>query len=106
MPRDLKEVISLLERDVASTIGESHRAVVASVAEDVRELAVTNEAEQVVADVQQYFHDARVDAVWPRCPRHARHPLWYRNGSWWCVEDGVAVARLGELEQMARADGG
>jgi hypothetical protein len=50
-----------------------------------------------VNDVQQYFHDTFVDTTWPACPRHPRHPLWYRAGSWWCVQDGVAVASLGEL---------
>ena len=101
MLRDLAEVIPLLERDVSSTVGESYRHVVASVADDVRELDIADRAEKLVGDVQQYFHDARVDPVWPRCPRHARHPLWYRGGAWWCVEDGEAVARLGEL---TRAD--
>jgi hypothetical protein len=97
MSGDLARVIPLLERDVTSTVGESYRHVVASVAEDVRELDVADQAEKVVVDVQQYLHDTRVDPVWPKCPRHAQHPLWYRRGAWWCVQDGVAVARLGEL---------
>ena len=97
MKRQLSEIVPLLERDVASTVGESYRPIVAGVAEDVQELDVADQGEKVVADVQQYLHDARVDPVWPKCPRHALHPLWYRNGNWWCVQDGVAVARLGEL---------
>ena len=101
MPPDLHQVISLLERDVSSTVGESYRHLVAGVAEDVQALDITDHAEKVVGDVQQYFHDTSVDKLWPQCPRHARHPLWYRNGSWWCVQDGVAVARLGELTRLA-----
>jgi hypothetical protein len=97
MLTDLAHVVVLLQRDVATTVGESYRHIVAGVAEDVRELDIPDRAEKVVGDVQQYFHDTRVDAVWPKCPRHDRHPLWYRNGAWWCVQDGVAVARLGEL---------
>ena len=32
--------------------------------------------DQVVGDVQQYFHDTFVDTTWPACPRHPlRHPL-------------------------------
>jgi hypothetical protein len=106
MPHNLTDVIPLLERDVASTVGESYRQIVASVAEDVQELDIAGQAEKVVADVQQYFHDTRVDAVWPKCPRHAQHPLWYRNGAWWCVQDGVAVARLGELTAPGRGGAG
>ncbi|HET7459384.1 MAG TPA: hypothetical protein VFJ74_17160 [Gemmatimonadaceae bacterium] len=90
-------MVRLLERDVAGTVGEAHRQVVASVADDVRELDIPDRAEKIVSDVQQYLQDTRVDPVWPPCPRHGRHPLWYRSGEWWCVEDGVAVAKLGEL---------
>ena len=101
MRRDLSEVIPLLERDVASTVGDAHRHIVAEVAADVGELAVADAGDKVVGDVQQHLQDERVDAAWPRCPRHGRHPLWYRGGAWWCVEDGVAVARLGELARAA-----
>ena len=101
MPTDLSDLVVLLERDVATTVGESYRHIIAGVAEDVRELDISDRAEKVVGDVQQYFHDTGVDAVWPKCPRHGQHPLWYRNGAWWCVQDGVAVARLGELPPTA-----
>jgi hypothetical protein len=97
MALDLAQVLPLLQRDVASTLGPTHRKLIEEVAADVRELDGPNNAEKVVNDVQQYFHDTFVDTVWPACPRHAKHPLWYSDGSWWCVEDGVAIARLGEL---------
>ena len=97
MSRELTTVIALLERDVSNTVGESYGQLIAGVAADVRQLDIADHAEKVVGDVQQYFHDTLVDPVWPKCPRHARHPLWYRSGSWWCVQDGVAVAELGKL---------
>jgi hypothetical protein len=53
--------------------------------------------QKVVDDVQQHLHDLRIDTTWPRCPRHLRHPLWFRDGWWWCECDTVAIARLGEL---------
>ena len=95
---DLAKVIALLERDASATLGQSYDKLIEDIAADVRELDVSDPGGKVVNDVQQYFQDTRVDAAWPACPRHARHPLWYRDGAWWCVEDGVAVARLGELD--------
>jgi hypothetical protein len=99
--RDLTQVLPLLQHDVAATLGHAHDKLIADIAADVRELHVAGEAEKVVNDVQQYFHDTSVDPTWPTCPRHGKHPLWYRDGSWWCVEDGVAVARLGQLTRSA-----
>lgn len=99
MSPDLAQVLPLLQRDVATTLGATHRQLIDGIAADVRELHVAGEAEKVVNDVQQYFHDTFVDTTWPACPRHAKHPLWYRDGAWWCVEDGVRIARLGELRK-------
>lgn len=99
MATNLKEVVPLLTRDVEATIGDGHRRVIEGVAADVQELEIDNKAEKVVNDVQQYVQDTLGDATWPACPRHAKHPLWYRGGAWWCVEDGVAVAKLGELRR-------
>jgi hypothetical protein len=101
MPSDLTQILPLLQRDVATTLGGAHRELIDSIAADVRELHVANESEKVVNDVQQYFHDTLGDSTWPACPRHAKHPLWYRDGAWWCVEDGAAVVRLGELKKRA-----
>ena len=99
MPPNLTQVLPLLQRDVAATLGPAHVQLIEDTAADVRELHVSGEAEKLVNDVQQYFHDTFVDTTWPACPRHAKHPLWYRDGSWWCVEDGAAVARLGQLKK-------
>lgn len=97
MPLDLSHVIPLLERDVANTLGASYVPLIDDTAADIRELEIADAGDKLVNDVQQYFHDTRIAPTWPACPRHARHPLWYRRGSWWCVEDGVGIAALGEL---------
>jgi hypothetical protein len=98
MSTDLAHVLPLLQRDVETTLGTQYRQLVADTAADVRELEVEGEGDKLVEDVQQYFHDTHVDTTWPACPRHKRHPLWYRDGAWWCAEDGVEIARLGELQ--------
>ena len=101
MTLNLAQVLPLLQRDVAATLGDAHRQLIEEIAADVRELNAAGGAEKVVNDVQQYFHDTQVDPTWPACPRHAKHPLWYRDGSWWCVEDGVPVTRLGALTKKS-----
>lgn len=97
MRPDLSQVLPLLKHDVSKTLGDSYDRLIDETAADIRELDIADGSVKLVNDVQQYFHDTRVDATWPTCPLHARHPLWYRDGAWWCVEDGVAVAPLGEL---------
>lgn len=99
MQPDLSQVIPLLKRDVSTTLGDAYDRLIDDTAADIRELNIPDRGEKLVNDVQQYFHDERVDPTWPTCPRHARHPLWYRGGSWWCVEDGVGVAPLGGLTE-------
>jgi hypothetical protein len=97
MQPDLTAVLPLLQRDVSATLGDAHRQLIEGIAADVQELNVGGQAEKLVNDVQQYFHDTFGNTTWPSCPRHPKHPLWYRNGSWWCVEDGIAIAKLGDL---------
>ena len=99
-PPDTERLLPLLERDVSRTVGDSYRYLVHDFADVARELDRDDIGEKVVEDVQQYFHDTFVDTTWPTCPRHSRHPLWYRDGAWWCGQDGVAVTRLGELGRM------
>jgi hypothetical protein len=53
--------------------------------------------EKVVEDVQQDILDQVIDTTWPHCPRHLQHPRWYHDGSWFCDQDGVAIAALGAL---------
>ena len=98
-----RDVLARLLRDVRATLPGDHLALVYDHARLVR--SHVDDAEwfewKVVEDVQQRFHDTFVDVAWPRCPRHYRHPLWYRDGFWCCERDGVAVARLGNLASLA-----
>ena len=100
MSPEVADVVRMLQRDVEATLGGAHRRLIEGVASDVEELDIDAKGEKIVNDVQQYFHDTAMSSTWPTCPRHARHPLWYRDGSWWCVEDGVVIARLGELANV------
>jgi hypothetical protein len=92
-----KELVARLERDVARTVGDAHRALVAETAAQVQQLDIDDRDAKIVDDVQQALHDTFVDTVWPACPRHPNNPLWYRDGAWWCERDAVVVAMLGEL---------
>ena len=93
-------VSDLLIRDAGATGRVMQDAAIVDIASHLR--AFVDDADvyvqKVVDDVQQYFHDTFIDTSWPRCPRHPNHPLWFRDGSWWCDRDEVAIAKLGELE--------
>lgn len=97
MDLSLDEALPLLHRDVERTLGAGYATLIDEVARDVRLLGPGDATAKTVNDVQQHFHDMHIDPTWPTCPRHERHPLWYRDGAWWCAQDGVPVARLGEL---------
>lgn len=93
----LARTAALLGRDVASTVGGAH---VGEVAAEVAALRADpyDDAETILVErVQQTFHDLHVDTTWPACPRHPNHPLWYRDGAWWCTQDGAPVVPLGHL---------
>jgi hypothetical protein len=90
-------VARLLERDVVMTVGEAHRDCVHRRAAEVRTLDLADPETKLVDDVQQILHDTHVDTTWPTCPRHNRHPLWYRDGSWWCEQLEERVFPLGAL---------
>ncbi|HEY0777645.1 MAG TPA: hypothetical protein VGD56_06735, partial [Gemmatirosa sp.] len=91
------EAAALLGHDVTRTVGVGYRDLVTRVAENLAAYGL-GDAEKLVEDVQQEFHDLYVDTTWPACPRHGRHPLWYHeDGWWWCEADSVALHRLGEL---------
>ena len=92
-------VVSLLRGDVEATIGPGYeRAVIAVAARRRRHGAVpTQYVRDVVDDVQQYFHDERVDTTWPACPHHPNHPLWFSDGWWRCDRIDAPIARLGML---------
>jgi hypothetical protein len=90
-------VIRLLERDVVATVGEAHRGCVHRRAAEVSTLDLADPEAKLVDDVQQILHDTHVDTTWPTCPHHSRHPLWYRDGGWWCEQLEERVFPLGAL---------
>ena len=96
---DEERVVRLLVQDLKTTIGTGHEALAAENASRLRQFIDEPDryVAQVVDDTQQNVHDSFIDTAWPRCPRHRRHPLWFRDNSWWCDEDRVRVANLGEL---------
>jgi len=105
LDQERDRIVQLLTSDVVTTVGGAHRAAVT--AEVPRALEFTESAaefaQKLADDVQQELHDTFVDTTWPACPRHRCHPLWYRDGAWWCEADGVALAPLGELSARQAA---
>jgi hypothetical protein len=100
--QDEADVTALLERDVASTLGDGHRELITISAKHARQFHAGRADYfcKVVEDVQQYFHDCRIDITWPACPNHPNHPMWFENGMW-CA-DGRPVAELGQLGNWLR----
>lgn len=96
---DEAEVVRRLTLDARATIGPGFETCIQRSASHARLFPRDRDSfiQYVVDDVQQYFHDTFVDTTWPSCPRHPNHPLWFRNGWWWCERDSEAIARLGEL---------
>lgn len=99
--------LSLLEQDIASTIGEAYRHEVGTLAENAGLFpSAEHFVEKVVEDVQQVFMDTFVDTTWPSCPRHPNHPLWFHDDAWYCDRDGVALAELGGLAAIGAGETG
>ena len=95
---DQDDVVQKLTRDLRATIGAGHDHLAVDNAIRVRQFIpdVDDYVAKVVGDTQQDMHDQFIDTDWPKCPRHS-HPLWFHLGAWWCEQDGVRVAALGEL---------
>ena len=79
-----------------ATLGTAHDRLVIDNAVRLRQFP-TQYIERVVEDTQQDVHYDFIHTTWPDCPRHGRHPLWLKDGSWWCEKDGIRVAALGAL---------
>jgi hypothetical protein len=97
---DQARVIELLCRDAEATMGTTgYEPAIRDHAARVRPFADDGAyyLEKVVEDFQQELHDTFVHTDWPRCPRHGSHPLWFRDGHWYCEQDGVPIAHLGAL---------
>ena len=105
MSSDFARIADLLEQDVVRTLGAVHRPLVRAAAQAVARLDIADPEEKLVEDVQQAVHDTFIDTTWPACARHGRHPLWYADGAWWCTQDRVVVAPLGELPGSSRPAG-
>jgi hypothetical protein len=101
---DQERVLRLLIHDLHATVGADHDRFALDNAVRLREFIddVASYIQCVVDDTQQDIHDEFVDTVWPKCPRHT-HPLWFRDGSWWCESDHICVAPLGDLESHRAA---
>jgi hypothetical protein len=102
---DQARVVQLLVTDLHATVGRDHDDLAQGNAVRLREFIEDPESyiRRVVDDTQQEIHDGFIDTVWPRCPRHP-HPLWFRDGSWWCERDEERVAPLGGLESKHAAN--
>jgi hypothetical protein len=75
--------LALLHQDVAATVGREFESAVEDCVRHARAFAASDDrdfVQGIVDDVQQLFHDTFVDTSWPQCPRHANHPLWFRDG--------------------------
>jgi len=96
------DVVRLLARDVARTLGVEQVPVVWYFADNARQLEIRHSEDKCIEDVQQYFQDTFVDTTWPACTRHPNRPLDYVDGAWCCPRDRAAVARFGELPHRSR----
>ena len=92
-------MVGLILQDVARTVGPGHESAVEEAAARMRLFSdgAADFEQRVVDDVQQNLHDTFADTTWPSCPHHPNHPLWYSEQWWRCEQNGIRVARLGEL---------
>ena len=99
---DEARVVSLLRRDAEATIGPGRDGRILEAAARRRRYVYVpaQYVGEVVDDVQQYFHDARIDTTWPACPHHPNHPLWFSDGWWRCERIEEPIARLGTLSGL------
>lgn len=96
---DHERVVQLLILDLDATVGVAHSHLAVANAIRLRyviEDDASRYIEAVVEATQQNIHDEFIDTAWPRCPLH-KHPMWFRDGAWWCESDGTRIAPLGEL---------
>src|ERR1044072_1109505 len=99
----IERVVVALKADVTATLGAAHDSAVDDCVD--RGLTFIDDDSRfmqwLVDEVQQYFHDTFVDTTWPACPRHPNHPMWFRDGAWWCGEERVTT--LGALSGTSAA---
>ena len=112
---DTARIVQLLLHDALPTLGERARAEVLRLAASYEALArewMDNgeslpDAQRafesaVVNGLQEAAHDLFWDTMWPACPLHARHPLWYDESQqvWHCKEDAAVTTPLGRLADL------
>ena len=94
------EAVNLLLRDIEVTLGDGYEELVRTRAAELLTFLEdpAGYIDRLVQDIQQHFHDCRVDTVWPRCPLHSSHPLWLHDEHWVCEREKAVIARLGSLK--------
>ena len=95
------DVVERLTRDLRSSGWSSYVHWVQGFADNPREYIddPSYYVDRVVEDVQNFILDDVI--TWPVCPHHPQHPLWYHDGSWFCEQERLLVAPLGELPPTA-----
>jgi len=92
--------LSLLETDIANTLGAIHATRVRRRGSELEMLDVSVSLEKLVGDVQQEILDLHLRTVWPPCPAHPNHPLWFTDGAWRCPVDANTLVALGSLVSL------
>ena len=87
-----------------ATLGAARVPDVRAQLASLRRLNEHVDAQRLVDEVQQDYHDLFIDTTWPACPKHPNHPLWYHDGTWWCPRDEEAIAPLGGLDALRATD--
>ena len=102
---DQERIVRLLSQDLNATIGPGHAGLAVENASRLREFVdePAHYVERVVDDTQQDVHDFIIDTTWPRCPRHQRHPLWFRENAGGAKRTGFA-SPIWESSRRTRAD--
>ena len=96
----IHDSVRRLSNDVVATLGESYAALVHDEVLRLQQFIAAADPwflQKLIEDVQQRVHDEFVDTTWPTCPRHANHPLWFKEGWWWCEAENARLAELGSL---------
>jgi hypothetical protein len=96
-----KDVYELLADDVVATLRWSADKAVRFVTRGGR--LVGPDILAVAEDVQQRFHDDRIDTTWPACPQHPYHPLRLADqlpAVWTCPTTARPVCALGALASV------
>ncbi len=97
---DEERTVQLILADIVATIGPGYEFIVRANAQRVRQHTQGPEDDfrRVVEGTQQDLHDRFIDTDWPKCPLHnGRHPLWLGDGGWWCEQERVLLAPVGQL---------